>query len=208
MNDKICQEILYDTNPDVQRLFNNLCGREPETAQHSLGVTGIALHIASNMPNLGNNDLMILKWAVLLHDIGKVVIPNEILLKPSALTASEFDIMKRHSTYGFKVLKFGNLPEDVAKTALHHHERYDGEGYPHKLKGKEIPLLARICSVADATDAMMSDRPYRKSLTVQQAANELKQGSGSQFDPAIIEILLSLNYLTDSKPTSSCKISY
>lgn len=185
-------------NTDVEQLFANLCSREIYTAHHSLGVTGIALHIASNLPNFSSEDLPVLHWAMLLHDIGKVETPAAILHKPGKLTSTEFTVMKLHTAIGFKLLTAGSFPNKVAQTALFHHERYDGNGYPHKLKGKDIPLFARICSVADATDAMLSDRPYRASLPADHVAAELKRASGTQFDPEIVEVMLSLNYLSDS----------
>lgn len=179
-------------NSDVEKLFADLCNREIYTAHHSLGVAGIALHIASNLPNFNHEDLPLLHWSMLLHDIGKVETPAEILLKPGKLTPREFNIMKLHAQRGFTLLNASSLPGEVTKTALHHHERYDGEGYPDQLKGKEIPLFARICSIADATDAMLSDRPYRAALSTEQIVLELRRGSGTQFDPDIVEVCLSL----------------
>lgn len=179
-------------NYDVEKLFADLCIREIYTAHHSLGVAGIALHIASNLPNFNHENLPLLHWSMLLHDIGKVETPAEILLKPGKLTLREFNVMKFHAQRGFTLLNASSLPGEVAKTALHHHERYDGEGYPDHLKGKEIPLFARICSVADATDAMLSDRPYRASLSTEQIALELRRGRGTQFDPDIVEACLSI----------------
>lgn len=132
----------------------------------------------------------------MLHDIGKIAIDDQILKKPSALTFEEFEKMKRHPEAGYRIAS--TIPElaGVADYILAHHERWDGTGYPAGLAGEAIPLAARIMSVADAYDAMTSNRPYRKALTEQEAREELRVNAGSQFDPAIVRLFL--DYLQEA----------
>ena len=128
----------------------------------------------------------------LLHDIGKIGIPDSILNKPSRLTDEEYFVMKTHVTKGAEILRHFTLLENVAEGALYHHERYDGKGYAHGLKGEEIPLNARIIALADAFDAMTANRVYRKQLDLDFVLEEIKKCSGSQFDPNLVEIFLKL----------------
>ena len=127
-----------------------------------------------------------------MHDCGKIGIPDEILTKPAKLTEEEFKIMQGHTTYGGKVLKDFNAIDGIVEGALYHHERYDGGGYPEGLKGDKIPLYARIICVADALDAMNSDRCYRPHLPPDVIKQELKGNAGTQFDPDIVECALEL----------------
>jgi HD-GYP domain-containing protein (c-di-GMP phosphodiesterase class II) len=131
-------------------------------------------------------------YIALMHDCGKIGIPDEILTKPAKLTEEEFKIMQGHTTYGGKVLKDFNAIDGIVEGALYHHERYDGGGYPEGLKGDKIPLYARIICVADALDAMNSDRCYRPHLPPDVIKQELKGNAGTQFDPDIVECALEL----------------
>jgi HD-GYP domain-containing protein (c-di-GMP phosphodiesterase class II) len=128
-----------------------------------------------------------LEVAALLHDIGKVGVPDGILNKPGRLTEEEYGIVKRHPEYGWTVLR--NLPgfERTSLLVLHHHENFDGTGYPAKLRGSEIPIGARIVSVIDAFDAMVSSRPYRDGLPLEEALRRLKESSGTQFDSTVVQ---------------------
>lgn len=128
----------------------------------------------------------------LLHDIGKITIPNNILNKPGRLTDDEYTIMKTHSTNGYEILKGITIAPGIASGAHSHHERYDGTGYPEKLKGDEIPEVAQIIAVADAFDAMYSTRPYRKKMKLEKAVAEIKRCSGTQFNPKMVEAFLKL----------------
>ena len=127
-----------------------------------------------------------------LHDIGKSQIPQEILTKPDRLTDEEFEIMKTHTTIGAQILADVTLIKDVDKGAKYHHERYDGRGYPQGLSGDDIPIVARIVGVADAYDAMTSDRAYRKHLPEDVVRGELIKGRGAQFDPLFCDIMLQI----------------
>ena len=133
-----------------------------------------------------------LRKAALLHDIGKIGIPDRILNKPERLTDEEYAIMKSHVEKGAEILKSFTLVNHVEEGALYHHERYDGKGYMHGLKGEEIPLNARIIGIADTFDAMTANRVYRKKLDKDYVLGEIRRGSGTQFDPKLVDIMLRL----------------
>jgi len=129
-----------------------------------------------------------------LHDIGKIAIPDSILLKPGRLTEEEFEVVKTHAVLGARVLA-GGVSElfSVAETiARHHHERWDGGGYPYGLAGEKIPVAARIVRVADVYDVLVHERPYRESLSTEAASEEIARGAGSEFDPAAVEVFKNL----------------
>jgi len=143
----------------------------------------------------------VLLAGILLHDIGKIFTPKDILYKPGPLTDDEWEVMRRHPVDGAEVLQqIANL-EEMACNVRHHHERYDGAGYPDRLKGEQIPLGARIAAVVDAFDAMISDRPYRKALTVDEAIKELKRCQGTQFDPQVVDAVITLYEEGNLKPS-------
>ncbi|MBO8161440.1 MAG: transporter substrate-binding domain-containing protein [Thermosipho sp. (in: Bacteria)] len=131
-------------------------------------------------------------WASLVHDIGKIFIPLEILNKPSKLTKEEFNLIKQHPIKAYEILKDLEYLENIPEIVKHHHERWDGKGYPDGLKGAEIPIESRIIAVADSFDAMTSDRPYRKALSNKDAIQELISRSGTQFDPEIVKIFIEI----------------
>ena len=134
----------------------------------------------------------VLLAGILLHDIGKIFTPKEILYKPGPLTDEEWSVMRRHPVEGAEVLeKIAHL-RDMAMNVRYHHERYDGSGYPEGRKGEAIPLGARIAAVVDAFDAMISDRPYRKGISVAEAIKELKHCRGTQFDPKVVDAIVAL----------------
>jgi len=141
---------------------------------------------------LSNHNKEILKYASLLHDIGKIGIDVGILRKPSKLNDEEWKIMVMHPVLGSGIVEQIGFLSDLAPIILRHHERYDGKGYPGKLKRKKIPLGARILSVVDAYESMVSDRPYRKGLSFRKARQELLKGAGTQFDPAIVKMFLKV----------------
>ena len=146
----------------------------------------------NNFP-MGDNSLQRLEFAAMLHDIGKVGIPSEILRKEEKLTNKEYQIIKRHPEIGYEILR--NVPylKDIAKIVLEHHEWVDGSGYPDGLEGDSIHGMAKILCVADAYDAMTSERPYRKKpLSIEEAIEELKGNKGIQFDPDVIDVFLKI----------------
>ncbi|HPC73001.1 MAG TPA: HD domain-containing phosphohydrolase, partial [Syntrophales bacterium] len=121
------------------------------------------------------------------HDIGKIAIPDVILLKPAELTPAEYEVIKTHCRIGDDILAPILLFETERKIIRHHHERWDGKGYPDGLAGEQIPFFARLLAVADAFDAMTTDRPYRKAMTRKEAVAELKKNEGRQFDPQMVK---------------------
>ena len=159
--------------------------RDAYTGSHSERVADLAARIARR---LGSDDSLIelTRLAASLHDLGKLAIPEEILRKPSELNESERLVLQRHPQIGYRMLESLGV-EPIAEWVLHHHERWDGDGYPDRLRGDEIPLGARIIFVADAYDAMTSERVYRKPLSPREALEELERCAGSQFDPAIVD---------------------
>lgn len=138
-------------------------------------------------------ELTYIRWGALLHDIGKLGIPDSILLKPGRLTEEEWEEMKRHPEYAHEMLSGIEFLRPALEIPYCHHERWDGKGYPRGLKGEEIPLAARIFAVVDAWDAMRSDRPYRGALTREEALEEIRKGAGIQFDPRVVEAFLELS---------------
>ena len=159
--------------------------RDAYTGRHSERVAELATRIARRL-GLDDPEVELTRLAASLHDLGKLAIPEEILRKPGALNESERLVLQRHPQIGFRMLESLGI-EPVADWVLHHHERWDGDGYPDRLRGDEIPLGARIILVADAYDAMTSERVYREPLSAREAFEELDRCSGSQFDPAIID---------------------
>ncbi|MRR06139.1 MAG: HD domain-containing protein [Deltaproteobacteria bacterium] len=170
----------------VSSLANAIDAKSPWTKGHSERVMNIAAKIAEEM---GLSDLFVeqIKIAGLLHDIGKIGILEELLEKPDKISDEEFPPMRLHPEKGVAILAPIEQLQDILPAIRHHHERYDGTGYPDGLKGEEIPLQARIVAVADAFDAMVSDRPYKKGFSVQKALKVIEMGAGSQFDPFVVE---------------------
>lgn len=175
----------------LESLLQSLQEKNMETKAHTERVVAAALAIGMEL-QFKRSELDELALAAKLHDIGKIGIHEEILLKPTALTPEEFEIMKGHTEKGYRIIQASSELVNVAKVVLTHHERWDGKGYPLGLKGEEIPLLARIISVVDAYDVMTHDRIYQQAITQKQAIREIKACAGNQFDPAIVEIFITL----------------
>ncbi|MCJ7773222.1 MAG: HD domain-containing protein, partial [Desulfobacterales bacterium] len=165
--------------------------KDPYTQQHSNRVTDIALSIAKEI-GCSDEDLEILNVAGRLHDIGKIGIRDNILLKPSKLTEKELEKIRKHPDIGADIVGQLGLWDSEQKTIRYHHERVDGKGFPKGLKKGEIPLLARILSVADSYDAMASDRSYRKKMNSDEIIRIIKKESGAQFDPDIVKVFFKL----------------
>lgn len=165
--------------------------KDLNTGIHSTRLAEWALHVAGEL-GLDQNFHADIEVAALLHDIGKIGIPDAVLNKPSRLTSEEYELMKKHPEYGWSVLR--QIPgfERVSLLILHHHEGFDGKGYPGGLKGEEIPIGSRIVSVIDAFDAMVSSRPYREGLPFEEAERRLLEASGTQFDAAVVKCFLPL----------------
>jgi len=165
--------------------------KDAETEGHCQRVTAFTISIAKAM-SVDPALLPQIARAAFLHDIGKMAIPDHILRKPGPLTDQEREVMRRHSEIGYAMLSRIPFLGEAAEIVLAHQEFYDGTGYPRGLRGEEIPLGARIFAVADTLDAMISDRPYRRALPISAAREEIRRCSGTQFDPKVVEVFLSL----------------
>jgi len=165
--------------------------RDSYTAGHSEKVSMWSEIVARKL-GLSREGQEKIKLAARLHDIGKISIPDGILNKPAPLTEEEYAEIKKHAALGAGILSNIESLKEVSKIIRHHHEWYNGEGYPDGLTGEEIPLGSRIISVADAYQAMTSDRPYRKAFSKEKAIAELERGAGSQFDPKIVRIFIGI----------------
>lgn len=174
----------------IEMMSLTLESKDHYTSHHSELVASYCEKIAAQL-NMPQQEMQTLKAAALLHDIGKIGIPDAILLKPGALTAQEYREVQQHPTVGAAILSRLDSLRDIATVIRHHHERYDGLGYPDGLAGEETVLGARIIAVADALEAMTADRPYRKGRSMDEALAELVRCSGAQFDPAIVRAALS-----------------
>jgi putative nucleotidyltransferase with HDIG domain len=164
--------------------------KDPYTAGHSQRVQEIALAIGTQL-GLDQNRLEALRLAGLFHDIGKLAVPDAILTKPARLTSDEFTLIKQHSEAGARIVgKLGRL-RDAVPIIRHHHERWDGTGYPDGLAGAGIPLEAAVVGLADAWDAMTTDRPYHRALSIQEALEEVRAGRGTQFAPEVVDAFLA-----------------
>ncbi len=165
--------------------------RDKYTGGHTKRVTEYSVLIGEAL-NLSKKEIYTLKIAAILHDIGKIAVPDQILNKPGRLTDEEFAYIKIHPVAGAEILK--HIPElkEELKGIKYHHERWDGKGYPEGLKGDQIPFIARIIAVADTFDAMTSNRPYRKALPLEVAFEEVKKCAGTQFDPQVAEAFLKI----------------
>jgi putative nucleotidyltransferase with HDIG domain len=170
---------------------------DPYTSEHSRDVAGCVPR-AGRLMGFSGTDLEELELAARFHDIGKIAVPLELLQKPGPLDESERSVMACHVEWGAEMLR--HLPdcEPIARIVRHHHERFDGGGYPDGLRDGEIPAASRLIAACDAYDAMMSDRPYRRALAPHRAVEELRHGAGSQFDPdAVAAVLQSIDVQTN-----------
>ena len=189
----------YRLNLDIERTYLETVmalalaveAKDSYSAGHSKRVSFYSTTIAEAM-HADEETKKILKDAGLLHDVGKIGIKDEVLQKAERLTPEELELMRQHPVIGEAILKPLRSLGRVAEVVRHHHEAYDGSGYPSGLKGARIPFAVRILTVADTYDAMVTDRPYRKRLTLQHAMQELRDGAGTQFDPTVVEVFLKL----------------
>ncbi len=161
------------------------------TKNHSFQVAEIAFIFGKTL-GFSEKELTLIKFAGLLHDIGKITIPEEIYNKPGSLNEYEWKIMKEHPKNGAEMIKTIDGLKEIEKWILYHHEKYDGTGYPDGLRENEIPYYARIIAICDSYSAMVSDRPYKKSRSASAARAEIKECKGKQFDPEIVDAFLTL----------------
>lgn len=200
---KECQEILEkrikESTEKLKKLFldsiyalvKTLEAKDSYHKEHSLKVKNISVEIARNL-NVSDEFITNISIAALLHDIGKIGIPDSILLKNETLSRKELSIIKKHPVIGKEITETFIENKDIIYGILHHHEHWDGSGYPDRLKGEKIPLFSRIILYADAIDAMSSRRPYRNKLSFKKLMQELKIYSGKQFDPELLPLVLKV----------------
>lgn len=178
-----------DFHEFIESIVEILETKDSYTRGHSNRVAHISMAIAREM-GLDTKDIELSHFAGHLHDIGKIGIPDSILMKTDKLTTEEYEIIKNHSEYGYKILEKVSSLKEMATIVRHHHERWDGKGYPSGISGEEIPIISRIISVADAFDAMTSNRSYRKPMLFEEAIVQLEKNKGTQFDGEIVDIFI------------------
>ncbi|MBN1353400.1 MAG: HD-GYP domain-containing protein, partial [Candidatus Omnitrophica bacterium] len=201
-NVKTHRKIFISYINTIKSLVSAVEARDLYTRGHSEKVTWFALAIASAM-NLPKNDRVMLSYCGRLHDIGKIAISDLILNKRGPLTTAEKAEIQLHPLKGVEILSNLKFIEKGLPAIRHHHERYDGTGYPDELKEKEIPLLARIIACADAFDAMISDRAYRPGMNTKEAITELRANRGKQFDPNILDVFIDLILKNNAQLTAA-----
>lgn len=171
--------------------------RDKSTSGHSRRVATLTVRVASQH-GVGGDSLQQIEHGALLHDIGKLKIPDSILWKPHSLDDAEWAMMRKHPQYGYEFLSELEYMKEAAELVLSHHEKFDGSGYPRGLRGESIPLGARIFAVVDAVDAMIYKRPYNAPVTFREAAEEIRRCAGSHFDPQLVP--LTVEVLGDEVP--------
>lgn len=186
------EELVKLYSGTLQAMILALDLRESETGYHSYRVTEYALTLAREL-NLNEAELSVLAKGALLHDIGKIGVPDSILLKPGKLDEEEWVVMRRHAELGYMMLRKIDFLEESANIVYTHHEHFNGNGYPNGLSGGDIPLGARIFSIVDAFDAMTSKRAYRDEMSYEEAVKRIKEASGTQFDPEIVEAFIKID---------------
>ncbi len=188
---KALDEIQVTYNTTLEALSTALDYRDNVTEGHSQRVVKYSIEIGKAL-GLKDYDLEVLARGTLLHDIGKIGVPDSILRKPAILTSEEWGEMRKHVEYGYRMLQGIPFLKDASSIVLHHQERYDGAGYPQGLKRDEIVIGARIFAIVDTYDSMTTDRPYRKALTDKDAREEILRGRNSQFDPVVVDTFFKI----------------
>ncbi len=176
-------------NRAISAILKTLTDKYESEKNHSEGVCKYSYELGKAI-GLSEDDLVELKTAATFHDIGKISIPDEILNKPDKLTKEEYEIVKSHTEIGYEILRAADEYSDLAIYVSHHHERWDGLGYPYGIKGEKIPEFSRIICIADAYEAMTSDRPYRKRMSKEYAVSEIIKNAGTQFDPRLAKVFV------------------
>jgi putative nucleotidyltransferase with HDIG domain len=186
------EELLRMLNGTVEAL-SSLCAKvDPFTAGHQRRVARLACDIAKKM-GLSDEQVYGLRVIGMVHDIGKIALPDEVLRKPGELSAEELNTVRTHPLVAYDILKKLDFPWPVAQTVLQHHERVDGSGYPNQLAGDDIILEARILCVADVIESMLSHRPYRPAPGLQKALEEIELNSGTLYDPVVVDACLKIS---------------
>jgi putative two-component system response regulator len=186
------QELRSSRQEALERMAQAIELHDSEGGRQVERMARVTFYLASQL-GLGEEQTQLIRAAATMHDVGKVATPEEILRKPGPLTREERMEMERHTEVGHKMLSGSNSPllQMAARIALTHHERFDGAGYPRGLKGEEIPIEGRIAAVADVLEALLSDRPYRSALSLDEAFEVIREGRATQFDPEVVDVLLT-----------------
>ncbi len=200
---KLLEEKVDDAYENIQSHFHETVdslveavdAKDSYTKGHLERMSSFALLLGKEL-NLSQEELDLIQHASVLHDIGKIGVPEAILLKKDTLSREEFEIIKKHPVIGARIISPVKSFKEVVPLVLYHHEKFDGTGYPDGLKGNRIPLGARIIGIADAIDAMLTERPYAGAKNVDEVQSELKELAGIQFDPKLVNIILSLDLLS------------
>jgi putative nucleotidyltransferase with HDIG domain len=186
----------------VQSLLDLMAARDPSTRSHSIAVADLSVAIATAL-GVAQPQVRRVRTAALLHDVGKLGLPDAVLHKPAPLTEAEYALVERHPVWGHEIALGIGLGRE-ALWILHHHERPDGRGYPHGLQGRAIPLESRILHVADAFDALTSDRTYRPAMTRRRALGAIVDGAGCDFDPECVAALTAAAARTTLRVARAC----
>jgi len=185
--------------PAAEPLLSELRKKDEATLHHTEVVAQMAGWVAEAL-GLPDHVCAEVRQVARLHDVGKALVPADILVKPGPLTDDEWTIMRRHPEIGAAMLRAEEALQHLAQAVRAHHERWDGGGYPDGLSGQDIPVVSRIVSVCDAFHAMVSDRPYRSAMRIEEALGELEANAGSQLDPEVVEIVLERFRRTSDTP--------
>ena len=184
-------QLLKAYEATIESLSHALDLRDRETEGHSRRVTEVTIKLAQRL-NIGDEEIIHIRRGALLHDIGKIGIPDSILQKPDTLTEEEWSIMRKHPQFAYDMLSPIEYLQPALAIPYNHHEKWDGTGYPRGLKGEEIPTSARLFAIADVWDAVTSNRPYRAAWTEEQALAYIREQSGKHFDPQVVELFFSV----------------
>lgn len=179
------------TETQIITLLSAIEAKDPYTKGHSESVAYYSKIIGMEL-GLSSSELDTLQFAAFLHDVGKIMIDRRLLLKPALLNETESKIIKKHPEIGSRILSNLQIEKVIVDAVLHHHERWDGSGYPSRLFAYEIPLFARILAISDTFDALTSNRPYREAIDIRKAKMEIYENSGQQFDPDIVKAFLKV----------------
>ena len=184
---------LLRANIDTLRVLGGAVSkRDTDTDAHNYRVTIYSVKIAEKI-KMSHEEIRKLIKGAFVHDVGKIGIPDQVLLKPGKLTEEEFEVMKKHVKHGVDIIRESEWLEDATDIVMYHHEKYNGTGYLHGLNGEDIPLNARIFAIADVFDALTSERPYKQPFSYEVAIDILKEGKGQHFDPNLIDVFLNIS---------------